>query len=196
MDQEHPILCLFGASADATFPLILVIGREPNADKPVTNFIGTYDFRHAPRCAFWNTSYGVAARVAGTHTWALKQQCIRQDGSPIVYADALPQGILNHVGGKHLRRATIGADDIRRHIDHLFSHQPILNRVGLVIASGLGGGAFAIARQGIEQKCSERDLPLAQVAFFYPTNTARILDQLSAAHKEIICRTFGQFSRA
>jgi hypothetical protein len=194
MSQEHPILCLFGASAAATFPLILIIGREPNADKPVTNFIGMYDFRWAPRCAFWNISYSVAARIVGTDTWTLKQRCIRQGGSPIVYADALPQGILNHVGGKPRHRATIAADDILRHIDNLFSHKPILDRVSLVIASGLGGSTFAVARQGIEQKCHERNLPLAHVAFFYPTNTGKILDQLSAAQKAIIGQAFAQFS--
>lgn len=192
MRQEHPILCLFGASENATFPLILVIGREPNADKPVTNFLGPYDFRLAPRCGFWNTAYGVAARILGVRTWALKQRCVQQDGSPIVFADALPQGILNHVGGKDVRRATIPPNDVLRHIDNLFSHKPIMNRVGLVIVSGLGDSTFALARQSIERQCSERHLPLARVAFFYPTNTTKILGQLSAEQREIIGQAFAQ----
>jgi len=194
VSQEHPILCLFGASAGATFPLILVIGREPNADKPVTNFLGPYDFRLAPRCGFWNTAYGVAARILGVSTLALKQRCVQQDGSPIVFADALPQGILNHVGGKDVRRATIPPNDVLRHIDNLFSHKPIMDRVGLVIVSGLGDSTFAIARQAIERQCSERNLPLARVAFFYPTNTTKILGQLSADQREIIGQAFVQLS--
>jgi hypothetical protein len=196
MSQEHPILCLFGDSVRATFPLILIIGREPNADQPVGNFIGTYDFRRASRCAFWNTSYGVLGRIAGMPTAALKQHCIRQGGSPIVYADALPQGILNRVGDKQQRRAALAASGIARHIDNLFSHHALLDRVALVIISGLGGVPFAGARESIEQHCRERNLPLARVAFFYPTNTTRIGDQLSTDHKAIISRTLSEFLRA
>ncbi len=190
MEMGHPILCLFGKSAHAAFPLILVIGREPNGVLTVSNVVGTYDFRRAPRCAFWNTAYGVAARILGTTTLALKQRCVEQDGSPIVFADALPQSIPNGTWAKHLERAAMPTADILLHVEHLFSHQALIGRVRLVIASGLQGDVFAPALRIIERQCAERQLPLAQTAFFYGTNMPTILKQLSDEQKQLIRSVF------
>src|SRR6476661_416336 len=117
MELGHPILSLFGHSADAAFPLILAIGREPNGPYPVTNHIGSYDFRDAPTCGFWNTAYGIAARLLGTNTPALKQRAVQENGSPLVFADALPHGIPTRVKGKHRRRAALPATDVLRHVE-------------------------------------------------------------------------------
>jgi hypothetical protein len=190
MELGHPILCLFGHSADAAFPLVLVIGREPNGPYPVTNYVGNYDFRDAPRCAFWNTAYGVAARLLGTHTSALKQRAVLQNGSPIVFADALPHSIPTRVGAKHLQRAALPATDVVRHVDNLFSHEAVIGRVRLVIASGLQAGVFTAALRAIERNCAELGLPLAETAFFYGTNVPKIMDQLSEAQKQLIRSVF------
>jgi len=190
MEVGHPILCLFGNSADATFPLILVIGREPNGPYPVTNRIGSYDFRSAPRCAFWNTAYGVAARILGTNTRELKQRSVLKDGSPVVFADALPQSIPNGTAAKHIRRGALSAMDVLRHVDNLFSHEAVIGRVQLVIASGLQDDNFKTALRAIERNCAELGLPLAQTAFFYGTNVPKIMDQLSEAQKELIRSVF------
>ena len=61
MSSDYPIILYFDETATASFPLILVIGREPNSDQAIENTIGQYDFCNAPRCAFWNTSYGMLA---------------------------------------------------------------------------------------------------------------------------------------
>ena len=190
MELGHPILCLFGHSATAAFPLILVIGREPNGPYPVTNHVGGYDFRHAPRCAFWNTAYGVAARLLGTNTSELKRRAVLQNGSPIVFADALPQSIPARVGPKLLRRAALPEADVLRHVDNLFSHEAVIGRVRLVIASGLQAGVFAPALRGIERHCEERGLPLAQIAFCFGPNLAKIMDQLSEEQKQLIRSVF------
>lgn len=194
MTDYHPIIITFDQTESAGFPLILFIGREPNADKPVLNYLGLYDWRWAPHCGFWNTAYGTVARVVGTNTNHLKQLCIQRRGSPIIFADALPYGLLNQVGDKHAQRAMIPMADITSHISNMFSHQRLIKRVSLVLMAGLGSPVFAQARQAIEQCCQSENIPLLPVPFLYGTNTGKIQSALTEKHRQLIKDIMDQFA--
>jgi hypothetical protein len=40
---RHPMIYLWGNTEEQSFPLILVIGREPNFDQPVGTHVGKID---------------------------------------------------------------------------------------------------------------------------------------------------------
>jgi hypothetical protein len=194
MTTYHPIIVTFDQTVAAGFPLVLFIGREPNADAPVRNCLGRYDFRWAPRCGFWNTAYGTVARMVGTNTYSLKQQCIQRRGSPIIFADALPHGLLNHVGDKHAHREAIPPAEIRTHISNMFSQQTIMRRVRLVLLCGLGNRVFGPACEAIEQGCQTEDIPLLHVPFLYGTNSGKIQSALTENHRLIIQDVMDRFT--
>ncbi len=191
--DAHPILLTFAETAAASFPLILVIGREPNTAQRIADVRGPYDFRwNKSRCGFWNTSYGMVARVVGIPTWRLKQSCIARNGSPIVYADALPIGIPNRITNKQDFRATV-AEAAIPHIANVFSHQTVIARVALVATSGLYDAIFDPAKGAIEEECRERHIPILHLPFFHGVNARKIqnaLDEASRARIREIVRQF------
>jgi len=192
----HPIIVAFEQTLQADFPLILAIGREPNNEGLVENCLGLYDFRWSPRCAFWNTAYSVMARTIGTNTYNLKQQCVAQQGSPIILADALPRCIPTHVGNKQELRAAIPPETVLAHISNMFSYNEVMARVRLVLPAGLDGVAFAGARQAIIQQCTDHCLPYKEIPFLYPTNTPKIQQALSDSETAIIRNVFAHFRAA
>lgn len=192
----HPTLSVFGTTASAPFPLILVIGREPNTALPTVPGIGAYDFRWAPRCGFWNTSYGAIARVVGMPTWQIKTLCAQQNASPIVYADTLPIGLPNHVGNKDTYRARLilnQPDLIKDHIHAIFAHDDLTARVHLILASGLYPPTFNAPIALLRQAAGRHRIPIIDVPFFYGTNTQGIQAKLDAEARRIIVEVVGAF---
>lgn len=188
----HPIIICFGGTAAASFPLILIVGREPNSDHPVCNAVGTYDFRQAPRCGFWNASYATVARTVNLTSSQLKQRCIQLNGSPLLYADAMPQGLLNAVPNKDQSRREFTKEKLEQHVGRILD-KPILRRVKLVILSGLGHRVFEPPRQEIERLCSERSIPRVSLPFFSNQNATRInrqLDIVSQSRIDLIVSEF------
>ncbi|NCC36255.1 MAG: hypothetical protein EOM24_30230, partial [Chloroflexia bacterium] len=127
MIESHPTLSVFGTTVLSTFPLILVVGREPNNNLPIAPGIGPYDFRLAPRCGFWNISYSAVARTLDMSTRQLKALCVERCGSPIVYADALPISLPDHVTNKDKYRRKVIEDRPRleAHIRAIFGHHEL-----------------------------------------------------------------------
>jgi hypothetical protein len=106
MSEAHPAIAVYGDTAERSFPLLMVVGREPNSvNNGPSKGVATYCFDRddGPRCAFWNTSYGIAARSVGLSTRELKARCRSERASPIIYADALPITIRNQTRNKKLR---------------------------------------------------------------------------------------------
>lgn len=186
MSGEHPIILYYDETATAKFPLILIIGREPNSDQIIANTTGQYDFSNHPRCGFWNTSYGMLARVVGLDTRGLKQQCIARHSSPIIYADSLPHGLPNHVADKRIYRSKITEADTEAHITNVFSHRQLIDRVQIVVMSGLHNEVFSYAREAIARRCALKAIPVVHLPFFYGTNTRRIQAALTAEDRRTI----------
>ena len=227
--DHHGILLSFGTTIDHAFPLILIIGREPNTDLRIVNDLGKYDFREAPHCGFWNTSYGTIARIgagstlpavsaaqAANQTEAhpphsadaqrlknktlttrqLKQLCVLKQSSPIIYADALPIGLKYHVVGKHDYRSQIAPETIHQHIANIFAHTILIDRVRLVLTSGLQDQAFERAKHWIEHICQERHTAIMHLPFFYGNNTPKILTALDDGCRHVIKEIVDKFRRA
>lgn len=175
----HPCLILYGATDQRSFPLVLMVGREPNESIPASTASGPYDFDGSPRCAFWNVSYGFAGHLSQPplKTAELKRLCRATGASPLVYADALPISIKNAVRDKGSYRGLVPIDEIERHVRAVFSHEGIIDRVKLVLLSGLGP-AFAPSVNAYRRECEARQIRCEAVPFFYPTNTPRIRDSL------------------
>ncbi|MFA7236679.1 MAG: hypothetical protein WC058_07430 [Phycisphaeraceae bacterium] len=172
-----------------------MIDREPNTDREIANTIGPYDFRDAPRCGFWNTSYGMLARVIDKRTRELKDICVRSDGSPLIYADSLPHGLLNSETDKAARRGQIAAPAVADHIGRIFSHRRMIDRVRIVIQSGLKASHFRNAADIIDRHCSARSLRCIKLPFFHGPNTAEIQCSLTGDDRESLMQVWRQFVR-
>ena len=196
MSQDsHPILLTFGRTTQLAFPLILILGREPNTAKKTTNQIGSYDFREYPRCGFWNTSYGMVARLLNIPTRELKRWCVEKESSPIIYADAFPTGIENAVVNKWNIRNNLSRESAIGHIESIFSYQQILSRVALVILSGLESTSFRAFVQKIEAESLVRKIPCIQMPFFYGTNTQKIQNALDKDARDKIIEVMSRFKK-
>jgi hypothetical protein len=164
----------------------LAIGREPNTDRPIENTIGPYDFRLATRCGFWNTSYSMLGKICGYTTREIKQRCVERGGSPLIYADSLPHGLLSHVADKTDRRSKISSEVVAEHVSRIFSQRVLLDRVRIVILSGLEGAVFAPAVTAFKQRCAEASIPAIELPFFYGTNTRKIELLLTAVDRQTL----------
>jgi hypothetical protein len=184
--KKHPIILFFGESDSADFPLILIIGREPNSDMDIENKIGSYKFELSPRCGFWNTSHGMLARIEGIETRKFKERCSQKNRSPIIYADSLPHCLKNQVKDKSYHRKQLTSEEIKPHIVNMFSHHCLINRVRLVITSGLQHEDFHLAKNTIKVKCNELNIPLIHLSFFNGVNDKKIQNELDQPSREII----------
>jgi hypothetical protein len=180
--EPHPAIALYGRTHQHKFPLVLVVGREPNNDHDRTEGTGTYDFygkNGQKRCAFWNTAYGTMARLApGLTTGRLKQICERADASPIAFADALPAGLCNGEANKKQRRRAISDQEISTHIREVFSQevfsQSKLPRVSMILLSGLEIDEFSRSVALIEKEAKARGIDCRHVPFFFGNNAKKI----------------------
>ena len=187
------ILLGYGDTFSRTFPLILVIGREPNTNKQIVNCLGAYDFLKSPGCGFWNTSFGMVARIAGMRTWQVKKKCKEVSASPILYADSLPKGILTTTKNKQLQRNNISTEEIQKHLAILFSFEAIKQRVRIIITSGLYSPTFDYAKEEIKRHGQEHGISVCHVPFFYGTNAPKIQLALSEQDKICISNTWQDF---
>lgn len=187
--MPHPLMYVLGITQQYNFPLILIIGREPNYDGPLDNSIGIIDnqqFKSMPGGA-WVTAYTQIAKqyygASGTSK-KLKDACIKRNASPIVFSNAFPMGILNHIKEKaSIRRKT--ASLIPSHVAKLFN-SPLSGRFKLVIQHGTDESEASIhATEQIKNECMERNIPYFSTPFFYNGNSANIQKELGGASPDI-----------
>ncbi len=169
--MAHPTILAFGETLDlmGELQLLLVIGREPNCEDEIVNEVRAFPLNHAPRCCFWNRSRAQLARIGGAVTpHHFKMLRRERKACPIIYADSL--GIcIPYADPQRDARRTEWAnfqENVVAHIANIFSHQPIINRVALVIMSGLNQAVFATAIASIVQHCEELNIPYQSIGFF------------------------------
>lgn len=184
--MTHPQLQSYADTIQQTFPLILVIGREPNTELPIAGDHGLYDFDCYPRCGFWNISYSTIGATVNLSAAALKARCRSQRGSPILYADALPIGLKHAIRDKHELRQLIKPHAIQDHIKSIFAFASLLDRVQVVIPSGLDGEVFKPACETIHSLSAERQLQVIELPFFFGNNAPLIRAKLSAQNKHTL----------
>lgn len=171
--NSHPALQSYAATVTKSFPLILVFGREPNTDFEISGVHDLYDFDAAPNCAFWNISYATIAATVKLSARELKDRCRSAGASPLVYADALPIGILNSVANKRARRA-VDPTRVDEHMARVFGFTPLISRVDLVVMSGIAAKEFEHSRMEIERHCGGLRIPFTHSPFFHGNNGPRI----------------------
>lgn len=185
-EPPHPRLLSYGSTLQRDHPLILVIGREPNTSRPIVGDHGTYDFDEYPRCAFWNVSYSLIGEVVDTATRELKSACRRARSSPIVYGDALPIGLPNHVRNKADARRSVVTPLIEKHVGSIFAFDPVISRTRVVLLSGLEGNDFARSRLRLFAAARDRAVPAYPVPFFFGNNSDGIRGALNTDARALI----------
>lgn len=176
---------VLGNTQQYNFPLILIIGREPNYDGAVDKSIGIINIQEFRSMSggVWVTAYTqIAKQYYGTSGTSkkLKDICIKRDASPIIFSNAFPMGILNHIKEKASIRRKI-ASLIPSHVAELFN-SPLSGRFKLVIQHGTDESeASILATEQIKNECIKRNIPYFSTPFFYNGNSANIQEQLSNA---------------
>jgi hypothetical protein len=202
--MPHPTIVVFGQTQAGQFPLLLAIGREPNCEGNIVNEVRAFGLNHAPRCCFWNRSRAQLARIGGGVAPQLfNALCQESNARPIIYADSLGICIPYADPEREARRAEWAnvPGNAAAHSANVFGH-PIINRVSLVIMSGLTQPAvlaqlFQGAVASIEQQCVERDILHQHVRFFggrVPVNTLDI--GLTAQARQLMQHIYAEFEAA
>lgn len=181
--MSHPLMYVLGNTQEYKFPLILVIGREPNYDGRLNDSIGIMDneeFR-SMKGGVWITAYTqIAKQCIGNKATAgqLKGICFTRNASPIIFSDALPMAIPHSVKDKDKIRNEPPEENIRDHIVKIFG-KPIADRFGLVVQHGAyNSGAFELATKLIKQECAQRSVPYRSSPFFWNGHSKKIQECL------------------
>lgn len=190
--QGHPIISCYGETAAASYPLILIIGREPDGDEVVSNTMGTYELTLAYHHRFRVASYALAARTVVWSPTDFQGRCRQLNGSPLLYAHAVPQGVLNSTPATRRSRQMVPEASIRQHVANMFGHS-ILEQVKLVILSGLDGNTFDLPRDLIVASCAERRIPVVHLPLFSSYNAKRIRQELDPKSRSRIASIVSAF---
>lgn len=194
--MSHPLMYVLGKTQEDKFPLILVMGREPNCDGRLDDSIAIMpDGFKSMRSGVWVTAYTqIAKQYCGDKATAgdLKKICFERDASPIVFSNALPMAIPHSVKNKEKIRNELSEKDICDHIAKIFEN-PIAKRFRLVIQHGAYSlGLIALAAKLIEQGCKRRSIPYCSSPFFWNGHSKKIQECLSK-DRHIIQNIFGEF---
>ena len=190
---SHPCLLSYGGTDASDLPLVLIVGREPNGTGPVSLSWGHYDFQKRldgtsrAGSPFWDCAYGLlgTASSPSIDTKSFKVVAAARGVSPILFADALPQGIDNAVRDKTSLRLAIPAATIADHVAGVFSHASFIDRVKLVLLSGFDD---SLARSGAlyEAESQRRGIAVQRVPFFAGQNVPRIRKEVSESSWSIL----------
>lgn len=199
-EKPHPLVSLYGDTVNRQFPLIVVIGREPNdPGKEIGHNIGHYccltknDNNCTIHChetrrrnvPFWNLSYSLFAETVGKTGMELKQSCVRRNSSPIAYTDISPKTTTKD--GKRIRCET---GEYLNHLKEIsLSEIFCRNRVKLVVFSGLKWPAWAKRWYGDAVDAIEKelaDVKSVNVPFFVGNNRKSIKGALQT-DTELVC---------
>lgn len=179
------------------FPLILVIGREPNYHCNVIDKVSTYPSPQG--CAFWARSHELVARYTGLKAHEFKAQCVKQNASPIVFSDASPLGLdgrYTPYRKKKLRKA-IAVEELESHANTVFSQNNIVSRTRFVLISGIEECGLGHAMPFIKQQCESHQIPYAHIASLSAmtkNHTQAIrMQQIGSTGKTIIEECTGEF---
>jgi len=193
--SEHAAIALYADTRQFDFSLLLAFGREPNSQHGKTRGVNLYDFNDAPSCAFWNIAYRTVGRAASNllSTSKLKTICEENRASPIAFADALPIGLKNSEKSKFIKRMAISDSEINEHIEEIFSHRDIINRISIILLSGIHTPEFIRSKHKIKEMASDRKIPTIDVPFFYGTNARKIDSCIENSESDLIRNTMNSF---
>lgn len=188
---------VLGDTLDKDFPLILVIGREPNNHCNVIDKVGTYPSPQG--CTFWARSHELISRYTGLQPHEFKDQCLKQNASPIVFSDASPLGLdgrYTPYRKKKLRQA-ITPEELADHANTVFSQSNIISRTKFVLISGVEGCGLKHAMPFITEQCDSHQIPyvhIASLSAMTKNHTQAIrMQQIGGTGKTIITACTNEF---
>lgn len=193
--ETHPLILGYGTTFSDTFPLILIVGREPN-NGTISDFtLGSYDFKKFPRCAFWNIGFKLFGHYNELSTPQLKAKFLNYNSSPIIFTDASANGIFNKVNNKQKIRETFRKDDLTNQVNKIFSHDNILKRVKLILISGLSSSVYNDFKIELEKKSHEKGIPTKEISFLFGNNYPKILEEMTELEGKVLTETYNHFER-
>jgi len=108
----------------------------------------------------------------------VKREFVVHNASPILFADAFPQGIQNAVINKTATRSK-QAELANEQVEAIFKHTEVIKRIKLVLLSGQDSYLFNEFRSLIADRFGQLNIQVKSVPFFYPTNLPKIHNNLS-----------------
>ncbi len=183
-------LSVFGNTTDMDFPLIVVVGREPNNSMEKEHRIGGYassgatPARQWPSVAFWDRSYGLLGHYLNLSPSQLKAACMDRVSSPIVITDFSPRSLDGSYSPaeKVKIRKTIPTREITDHVDLVLTHDKIFSRTKLVILSGIQGCGFCPdAITHMEERLSDN-----KISWCHITSLSSQITKHSQRHEELL----------
>ena len=167
--KVHPIISLYRNTREGSFPLILIIGREPNDDMEMRYEVGEYNFDKKP-VPFWNLPYALLGAMINKTRKEFQDICREKQSSPIAFADISPRPIRSGANDKQTIRKTFTTKD---YLDHLriIASKTVFKRVKLIVFSGLDYPNWAIKRFGdavkeVSSEWCEDGLTIFHARFF------------------------------
>jgi hypothetical protein len=180
---SHPIISVYGKTLEGSFPLILVVGREPNDSLVMGNELGPYEFPGigANSVPFWDLAYSLVAESRGMKGMELKRLCMERRSSPIAFADISSNPILSREIDKEKPRRKLTTEDYIAHLQKVAS-KGIFPRVRLAIFTGLTYPPWAESKYGgaLREIESEWDKEFVEVRFLYGGNMKAVKAAFSA----------------
>lgn len=189
----HPLFLTFGQTTEKDFPIVLIVGREPNNNSVSDKTVGQYDFIKYSNCAFWNIAFKVFSAYNGLTTPQVKQLFIQQNASPVVFTDASPKGIQNKVKDKNAIRSTLTDEEISKHVEAIFANDKLMKRVKLVLFSGLEDAKYNKFKTLFNEQAAKRQMPIKEVSFFIGNNYSKIEKQISDKEILLLKQIFNSF---
>lgn len=191
--MTHPAILTFGQTTQKKFPLIMIVGREPNNSTMSDSTIGNYDFKKYSNCAFWNIAFSLFGHCNSKNTNEIKQTFKNSNCSPIIFTDASPKGIPNIETNKRQFRNTLTHQDFDHQIEVIFNN-PLITRVKLIFLSGLTDTNFLYFREQFIKKALSLSIPTTEIAFLFGNNLPKIKTQITDREITIIKNVFQKYS--
>jgi hypothetical protein len=191
--MTHPLILAFGSTYEKDFPLILIVGREPNNETVSDKSFGYYDFRMFPRCAFWNLSFKLFGSFNGLTTTEIKQEFVSRNTSPIIFTDASSKGVLNKVTSKHKVRNSLTEEDFNNQVDSIFANEKLAIRIKLIILSGLSSNIYQDFKVRLNHEALKRQIPTKEILFLFGTNYPKIEKELSDNEIDLMKSVFENY---
>lgn len=192
-DNSHPLIVVYDNTQKANFPLILVVGREPNNNVPIDDSVGNYDFEEPSRCNFWNTAYKVVADTNGISVRELKYSCKKNKSSILAFTDLSPRPIKIREKNKDKQRSQISKEEYEQHILKIFSKIEIINRIRLIVLSGVDKTEFSYVLNIFKIQCQKYQKLFLEIPFLYSGNYPKIRKKISENHKKAIRKVYSQW---
>ena len=189
----HPLIVEYENTLKSQFPLILVFGREPNNNIPYKNLVGKYDFDKDSHSAFWNMSYKFIGKQNNLSTSQLKEECRERKSSIICITNCMPKPILNKIKNKNSKRRDISPEEIKKHIQNIFS-KPIIKRVKIIVLSGVNKKIFFPATNLIKKLSNKKNIRIIEVPYFASRLPQKM--KLNKRNKSQIVKIYKNWSKS